>query len=237
LPEISADAAGRLRTLVDSLGYDLEPSILIGGWATYLRVGGDISQDIDLIINDQSLRATLRDKLDDYSENSRHSGGKKARGTVEGVHIDAYFPHESRLGDRLLLEVDKLAKYTDDGRTHGWVMLTLDAHIATKLAALLDRPDTEKGEKDAREIVRLVASGGTGAGVVRVLLDATAGDVSLIPGYVELTFELLPDRGRLNKKERRTYQALRREWVDEAERQLRALRAERDGGNAYPTLH
>ncbi len=67
---------------MDSLGYDREPSILIGGWATYLRVGGDISQDIDLIINDQALRATLRDKLDDYSENSRHSVVKKARLTL-----------------------------------------------------------------------------------------------------------------------------------------------------------
>lgn len=236
MPEISADSAGKLRALVDSLGYDLEPSILIGGWATYLRVGGDISQDIDLIINDQSLRTTLRDKLDDYSENSRHSGGKKARGTVEGVHIDAYFPHESKLGDRLLLDVDKLAKYTDNGRMQGWVMLTLDAHIATKLAALLDRPDTEKGEKDAREIVRLIASGGTGVGVVRVLLDATAGDVNGIPAYVETVFELLPDRARLNKKERRTYQGLRREWVDEAERQLRQLQATPGEGPVYPTL-
>lgn len=41
---------GRLRALLDSLGYDLEPSILIGGWATNARVGGEISHDIDLII-------------------------------------------------------------------------------------------------------------------------------------------------------------------------------------------
>lgn len=29
-------------------------------------------------------------------------------------------------------------------------MLTLDAHIATKIAALIDRHATEKGRKDAR---------------------------------------------------------------------------------------
>jgi len=34
---------------VDRLGHDLEPSILIGGWATFARVGGEISLDIDLI--------------------------------------------------------------------------------------------------------------------------------------------------------------------------------------------
>lgn len=36
--------------VLDYLGRDLDPSILIGGWATQLRVGGEISHDIDLII-------------------------------------------------------------------------------------------------------------------------------------------------------------------------------------------
>ena len=39
---------GVIRALVDRLGHDLEPSILIGGWATFVRVGGEISLDIDL---------------------------------------------------------------------------------------------------------------------------------------------------------------------------------------------
>jgi len=56
---LGADDEGRLRALLDSLGYDLEPSILIGGWATNARVGGEISHDIDLIITDQNLRQRL----------------------------------------------------------------------------------------------------------------------------------------------------------------------------------
>ena len=47
---------GKLRAVLDSLGYDLEPPILIGGWATNARVGGEISHDIDLIITDQLRR-------------------------------------------------------------------------------------------------------------------------------------------------------------------------------------
>lgn len=50
MPSLVEDPDGTLRALVDHLGYDLEPSILIGGWATYLRVGGPMSHDIDLII-------------------------------------------------------------------------------------------------------------------------------------------------------------------------------------------
>jgi hypothetical protein len=211
---------------VDSLGYDLDPSILIGGWATHLRVGGDISQDIDLIIMSPALRATLKERLDDYSENSRLSGGgTKARGSVDGVHIDAYFPHESKLGNRLLIDVAKLSAYTEEVRNRQWLMLTLEAHIATKLAALLDRPDSEKGEKDAREIVRLIDSGADGSEVVRILLDTTTGDRDLIPDHVRTAFQLLPDRARLNKKARRHYKNLEREWVDEATIQLRELSA------------
>ena len=97
---LGADDEGRLRALLDSLGYDLEPSILIGGWATNARVGGEISHDIDLIITDQSLRQRLPERLTEYSENHLHSGGRKARGNADGVHVDAYFPYESKLGTR-----------------------------------------------------------------------------------------------------------------------------------------
>ncbi|MFP3380583.1 hypothetical protein SB767_30140, partial [Bacillus sp. SIMBA_069] len=61
---LGMDDEGTLRALLDSLGYDLEPSILIGGWATNARVGGEISHDIDLIITNQSLRQVLPQRLD-----------------------------------------------------------------------------------------------------------------------------------------------------------------------------
>lgn len=76
------DELGRLRALVDGLGETLDPSILIGGWATWARIGGDqfFSHDIDLIITSQELRGTLKETLTDYSE-SRHRNGMKVRGT------------------------------------------------------------------------------------------------------------------------------------------------------------
>lgn len=221
MPLITEDELGRLRALLDSLGHDLEPSILIGGWATFLRVGGDISLDIDLIINSPELRSTLRDVLQDYSENNLHSGGRKVRGTVNGVHVNAYIPHESALGNKLLLDVSVLTQYTDDQVVRGWLLLTLEAHVATKFAALLDRPDTEKGEKDAREIVALLTKGASPALAVEVLYAATGGPKTDIVGHVKTVFGLVPDRARLNKKERVWLADLRRRWVDEAELQGR----------------
>lgn len=91
---ITGAELGRLQFLVDSLGYDLEPSILIGGWATQLRVGGEVSKDIDLIINDLSLRTKLREVLGDYTENGHHSGGRKGRGTINGGEATAANPDD-----------------------------------------------------------------------------------------------------------------------------------------------
>jgi hypothetical protein len=54
VPSLYEDDNGVIRALVDRLGHDLEPSILIGGWATFIRVGGEISLDIDLITSQES---------------------------------------------------------------------------------------------------------------------------------------------------------------------------------------
>lgn len=219
---LGMDDEGTLRTLLDSLGRDLDPSILIGGWATNARVGGEISHDIDLIINDQSLRQVLPQRLHEYSENELHSGGTKARGTADGVHVDAYFPYESKLGSKLLLDVAVLTRFVDpDFTVNGWLMLTLDAHIATKIAALIDRHATEKGKKDAREIVALVDSGGDGRKVVDVIVAATGGPTEDVVDHIRTMFELLPRLADLNQKARRRYADLAREWIEEAQMQTK----------------
>lgn len=223
---LTQDELGRVQGLLDHLGYDLEPSILIGGWATQMRVGGDVSRDIDLIIMDPGLRQKLRDVLPDYSENAIHSGGRKGRGTKNGVHVDAYIPWESALGTKLQLKVEKLVDHTEAAPMKGWRLLNIHAHTATKFAAILDRPDSEKGEKDAREIDGLLAAGAGATETVAVLIDATGGDRALIPGYVERVFGLVPTLARANKQRRRELATLRREWVDEAEYQLRNLEAD-----------
>ena len=100
-------------------------------------------------------------------------------------------------------------------------MLTLNAHIATKIAALIDRHATEKGRMDARELVALIDKGGEAPKTVEVLLAATAAPEAEIPGDVATTFELLPKLVGLNQRDRRRYATLAREWNEEAETQSR----------------
>jgi len=57
------------------LGHDLEPSILIGWLATYVRIGGEISLDIDLITSQES-RHKLDQLMTDLSPSNNHQGRK-----------------------------------------------------------------------------------------------------------------------------------------------------------------
>lgn len=219
MPEISGS---HVRGVLDALGHDLDPSILIGGWATYLILGeGEISYDIDLIMRDRSVDSKLRAHLDELSDNQVHQG-RKFRAKKSGVHLDIYIPHESQLGDQLRLRVERLIPYSEQLDQSGWYLLTIDAHFVTKMAALLDRPTSEKGGKDARELHTLLLRGVDPAAAIDVLVSSTAGDLSLIAGYVEKAFDLISERSGANKAERRALAFMRRAWVDEAARAIRA---------------
>ena len=103
MPNLYEDESGVIRALVDRLEHDLEPSILIGGWATFVRVGGEISLDIDLITSQES-RHKLENLMADLSPSNNHQG-RKLRATIDDVNLDIYLPFESQLGSKLRLTV------------------------------------------------------------------------------------------------------------------------------------
>ena len=112
MPKIPLDDEGLFYDLIDHLGHDLDPSILIGGWATFELVGGEISKDIDLIIFSDEVRAKIESRVSDLSKSDHHQG-RKWRGIVDGIHIAIYLPYESQLGNKLRLRVETLAEHTE----------------------------------------------------------------------------------------------------------------------------
>ena len=231
MPNIPLDDEGLLYDLIDHLGHDLDPSILIGGWATFELVGGEISKDIDLIIFSDEVRAKIESRVSDLSKSDHHQG-RKWRGIVDGIHIDIYLPYESQLGNKLRLRVEVLAEHTEPGFHKGWKLLTIEAHTITKMAALLDRPDSEKGMKDAGELLRLLKRGVDPSTACTILTTATAGPLDLIPDYVETAFRLIAEKSGANKADRRDLDRLRREWVDAAQVAIDPNRSPRE----RPTL-
>jgi hypothetical protein len=214
VPNLYEDESGVIRALVDRLGHDLEPSILIGGWATFVRVGGEISLDIDLITSQES-RHKLEQLMTDLSPSHNHQG-RKLRATIDDVHLDIYVPYESQLGGKLRLKVEVLAEYPDKLSFEKWILLRLEAHIATKMAALLDRHFSEKGQKDAREILALLKLDDVDPSVAaEVLHRASTVDIQELPSLIGEAFDLIGNIIRLSKADQKLVVAAKKSWLNE----------------------
>lgn len=210
---VPVDADGHARQILDYLGHELNPSILIGGWATFEIVGGEISKDIDLIIGSDEVRSKVEQRVTDLSKSNHHQG-RKWRGLVDGVHVDIYLPYESELGDNLRLKVEVLAEHAEPATSGGWQLLSIEAHTLTKMAALLDRPDSQKGAKDAGEVLNLLRRDPDAESASAILVDATAVPPNSIPGLLRTAFRLVAEKSGANKAERRHLENLRRIWLE-----------------------
>jgi hypothetical protein len=173
-----------LRQLVD----DFPDLILIGGWASWIRIGIMRSHDIDMIVGPE-LRRQIEDKYGEMSV-STHIAGRKWSADYEGIHLDIYVPYQSRLGNRLKLAVEGLLPYAET--VDGWRLLEIPAHLATKFAALLDRPESQPGEKDRQEIWNLLQQEVSAEAVAKVLGIAQAERAETVARVREV-FELLED--------------------------------------------
>jgi hypothetical protein len=217
VPNLYQDDNGVIRAVVDRLGYDLEPSILIGGWATFARVGGEISLDIDLITS-QLSRHKLEQLMTDLSPSNNHRG-RKLRATIDDVHLDIYLPFESQLGSKLRLKVEVLAEYPDELSFEKWTLLRLEAHIGTKMAALLDRHFSEKGQKDAREILALLKLEGVDPAIAAEVLDrASTVDILNLPTMIGEAFDLIGAILPLSKADQKLVAWAKKSWVVELQR-------------------
>lgn len=167
-PFYSSEQTAQSRAVLDEVLDAVPEAILIGGWGTWVRTGGPMSHDIDLVLGRSQL-AELEGMVDDLSE-SRHLAGTKWRATWRSIHLDLYVPHQSRLGANLQLRTERLAAHQE--RHDRYRVLTVPAHLATKLAALLDRPDSLPGRKDRVEILALLADPST-ATTPMIIADAS----------------------------------------------------------------
>ncbi|MGQ0671208.1 MAG: hypothetical protein ACT4PO_16365 [Actinomycetota bacterium] len=202
------------RRVLDQFLDDFQDAVLIGGWASWARIGVVQSHDIDVIVGPEVL--SLIEKRYGPVTASTHMGGKKWRAEFERIHLDLYVPYQSRLGSRLKLRVEALPPHAE--RVDGWLLLALPAHLATKFAALLDRPDSEPGEKDRMEIWRLLQQDIAPDDVAGVLRASEASGLQVVAAVRDV-FTFLADL-QLDRAERQRLRGLSSAVVEALERVL-----------------
>jgi hypothetical protein len=206
-PFYSSDQTEQSKAVLDDLLAAVPGAVLIGGWGTWARVGGAMSHDVDLIVTRAEL-AQVQAMVDDFSQ-SQHLAGTKWRGTWRGVHVDLYAPFQSRLGANLQLRVEALTAFAET--LGGRRLLSVPAHVATKVAALLDRPDSLPGRKDRQELQALLELSGAGgaAAVIKAASQRTPAQVSALVGQA---FVFMTGEPTLRRQDRARLRQLAGQW-------------------------
>lgn len=206
-PFYSSEQTEQSKAVLDDLLAAVPGAVLIGGWGTWARVGGAMSHDVDLIVTRPEL-AQVRSMVDEFSQ-SEHLAGTKWRGTWRGVHVDLYAPFQSRLGANLQLRVEALVAHAET--MGGRRLLSVPAHVATKVAALLDRPDSLPGRKDRQELHTLLALPGTGgaAAVIKAASQRTPAQVAALVGQA---FVFMAGEPSLNRQDRAQLRQMGGQW-------------------------
>ena len=182
-------------------------AILIGGWGSWVRTGGPMSHDVDLILTRGEL-AILEAIVGDLSE-SHHLAGTKWRATWRSIHLDLYVPFQSRLGANLQLRVELLTSHAE--MVNGYSVLTSAAHTATKIAALVDRPDSLPGRKDRYEILKLLKDPATSQ-TPSIIAAASARTPAQIDKLMHEAFVFLTGEPELNRQARSRLRQMEGVW-------------------------
>ena len=196
-----------------------------------------MSHDIDLIVTRPKLES-IGSLVEEISE-SHHLAGRKWRASLNGVHLDLYVPYESRLGQHLQLRTEVLIKHLD--QVNDWTVLTPAAHLATKLAALLDRPDSLPGDKDRQEIWSLLTLNVDPSEAVRVVHDASTRTADEVDQHLKDAFQYLRDL-TLDRSQCQQLRTLASEWaaasrqILEARGRGRHIEGRRSSGREPPGL-
>lgn len=124
--------------------------------------------------------------------------------------------------------MELLAEYPDEISFEKRTLLRLEAHIATKMAALLDRRFSEKGQKDAREILAMLKLQGVNPVLAAEVLDrASTVSIDDLPVMIGEAFDLIRKIISLTKADQKLFAMVKKSWVMELHLRTAHLQDER----------
>lgn len=119
--------------------------VLIGGWAVYLWTNSQKSEDVDIIIEYETLDYLKRNYILKKNDHL-----KEYEIVIDEIDIDIYLPYFSDLG----IPVEEIINYRT--KVKGFETLPPELLLILKQRAELDRRDSAKGEKDKVDILNLL---------------------------------------------------------------------------------
>ncbi len=149
---------------------------LIGGWAVYLYTKLQKSKDIDVVVDYPVLRQLEGEYRLDKNERLH-----KYEIKLDIFDIDVYVPGYSRLA---LPAKDLLGRHST--HVEGFRVPSAEALLLLKLGAAADRLQSQKGEKDAIDILGLLFYSGADLKKVRAIASE-----SRLLGHIRLLGKIL----------------------------------------------
>lgn len=151
----ASDDFGHVLDVCESLAAELPGHVFIGGVAVYLHAVNsrradlvEVSHDADVMVSMADL-SSLRDEVEVVS--NRRLG--KHQAVVDGVEVDVYVERQNGLA----VPYDELFAWAD---SYGTMRAAAVEHLLVlKLVAHEGRRGSAKGDKDARDLVRLLTMG------------------------------------------------------------------------------
>lgn len=119
--------------------------ILIGGWACYFHTGTIKSQDIDIIVNFETLSQMKRE-----SSMKKNAVLKKYEVIFDGSSVDIYVPYYSEF----VLPFDCIRSNTVE--KEGMTVPRSEVILVLKQQTELERKDSVKGQKDRVDILNIL---------------------------------------------------------------------------------
>ncbi|HUC14002.1 MAG TPA: hypothetical protein VMS00_06070, partial [Acidimicrobiales bacterium] len=116
---------------------------------------------------------------------------------------------QSRLGANLQLRAETLQALSET--VDGYRVLTVPAHMATKIAALLDRPDSLPGRKDRQEIMALL-NDPVSLETHNVIALSSARNPTDVQALVKQAFAFLLEARELNQRDRSRLRQVEVSW-------------------------
>jgi hypothetical protein len=146
-----AEHWAKLQRLAKGLGEKCPDAVFIGGLAVFAhaaRLGSrwqETSHDVDLCISAEG-KGTLRERYDTTSNPQLHKDSVR----IESEDFDVYTEYQNDLA----IPYDLIASFSVT--SEGFRVASLEHLLVLKIDAALGRPETLKGEKDLRDLVRIL---------------------------------------------------------------------------------